>query len=131
MVAATGARISSLVAYHAPDTDETRYFPPDWASVTNLAVLPEYRRTVLGSKLLHACLNIAKSEKAQVFAALLNSRMVGTERFMTRVAFQNVVIVKLLLVKNMKDTRLSFNLGKNLSKGRPLLGTRTVRIWLF
>jgi len=87
LVAATGTRISSLVAYHAPDTDETRYFPPDWASVTNLAVLPEYRRTVLGSKLLHDCLNIAKSEKAQVFAALLNSRMVGAEKIYDKSGF--------------------------------------------
>ena len=29
LVAATGVGISSVVAYHAPGSDETRYFPPD------------------------------------------------------------------------------------------------------
>ena len=60
LVAVTGEGISSLVVYHAPGLDETRYFPPDCASVTILAVLPEYRRTGLGSKFLHACFDIAK-----------------------------------------------------------------------
>ena len=34
-------------------------------------------------------------------------------------AFQEVAIVKLFLVNNMKDTRLSFNLGNNLIKRPP------------
>jgi len=81
--------------------------------------------------LLHACFDIAKSDKAQVFAALLNSRVVGAKNFLTRMAFQKVVLVKLFLVKNMKDTRFSFNLGNNLSRVPPLTGSRTMRIWLF
>ena len=54
LVAVTGEGISGLVVYHAPGSDENRYFPPGWASVTILAVIPKYRRTGLGSKLLHA-----------------------------------------------------------------------------
>ena len=66
LVAVTGEGISGLVVYHAPGSGENRYFPPGWASVTISAVLPAYRRTGRGSKLLHARLNIAKSESAQV-----------------------------------------------------------------
>ena len=87
MVAITGEGISGLVVYHAPDSDENRYFPPGWSSVTILAVLPKYRRTGLRSKLLHACLDIAKSDKAQVFAALLNSRMVGAKKVFDKNGF--------------------------------------------
>ena len=70
-----------------PGSDENRYFPPGWASVKILAVLPKYRRTGLGSKLLHACLDIAKTDKAHVFAALLNSRMVGAKKVFDKNGF--------------------------------------------
>ena len=87
LVAVTGEGISGLVVYQAPGSDENRYFPPGWASVTILAVLPKYRRTGLGSKLLHACLDIAKTDKAHVFAALLNSRMVGAKKVFDKNGF--------------------------------------------
>jgi len=87
LVAVTGEGISGLVVYHAPGSDENRYFPPGWASVTILAVLPKYRRTGLGSKLLHACLDIAKSDKAHAFAALLNSRMVDAKKVFDKNGF--------------------------------------------
>ena len=37
--------------------------------------------------MLRACLDIAKSEKAQVFAALLNSRMVGAKKIFDKSDF--------------------------------------------
>lgn len=55
--------------------------------MTILAVLPEYRRTGIGSKFLHACFDIAKSDKAQFFAALLNSRMVGAKKVFDKSGF--------------------------------------------
>ncbi len=38
-------------------------------------------------KLLDTCLNIARSDKAHVFAALLNSRMVGAKKFFDKNGF--------------------------------------------
>ena len=87
LVAITNEGMSGLVVYHAPNLDENRYFPPNWASVTVLAVLPKYRRTGLGSKLLQTCLDIAKTDRAHVLAALLNSRMVGAKRVFDKNGF--------------------------------------------
>ena len=60
LVAVTGEGISGLVVYHAPGSGENRYFPPGWASVTILAVLPEYRRNGLGSKTVRHLLKYSK-----------------------------------------------------------------------
>ncbi len=61
-----------------------------------------YRRTGHGSKLLHACLDIAKSEKAQGFAALLNSRMVGDKKIFDKSGFSERGYSKIIFGQKYK-----------------------------
>ena len=79
LIAITHEGISGLVVYHAPSSYKSEHLPQSWASLAVLAVLPQYRRRGIGSKLIQTCLNIAKTDKTEVFGVLLNVQMTAAK----------------------------------------------------
>jgi len=57
------------VAYYPPGKSNTNIFPPEWASLRLLGVLPAYRGQGIGKLLTTECINRAKEDRASILNA--------------------------------------------------------------
>lgn len=69
--------IAGTVVYFPPGQSNPRLFPPEWASIRFLAVLPTFRGKGIGRLLIKECINLAIKDKA-LYIGLHTSELMKT-----------------------------------------------------
>lgn len=88
IVAQSDRALVGAVVYCPPGTSDSRLFPPEWASLRLLAVLPQYRGQQIGQQLSLACINRAKQDQAAVVGLHTSELMIGARRMYEKLGFK-------------------------------------------
>ncbi|MEY2834149.1 MAG: hypothetical protein RLZZ574_3409 [Cyanobacteriota bacterium] len=88
VVAEQARQLVGSVVYYRPGTSTSRLFQPEWASLRMLAVLPEYRGQGIGRQLTKACIERAKSDRAEIIGLHTSELMVSAKRMYEKLGFQ-------------------------------------------
>jgi ribosomal protein S18 acetylase RimI-like enzyme len=88
IVAESAGNLIGAVLYYPPKTSEIRLFPPEWASLRMLAVLPQYRNRGIGRRLSWECIDRAKQDKAQIIGVHTSELMATARRMYEQLGFK-------------------------------------------
>lgn len=87
-VARVDQALAGSVAYCAPGKANPDIFPPDWASILLLAVLPRYRGQGIATILVQTCIDQARRDHAAVVGLYTSELMTTARRLYERLGFQ-------------------------------------------
>ena len=90
IVAEYGGEISGAVAYYKTGTDNTGYFPVDWASIRLLVVNPASRGKGIGRALMNECVKRAHRDSASAIGLHTSPIMDVALSMYLRMGFQKV-----------------------------------------
>jgi ribosomal protein S18 acetylase RimI-like enzyme len=87
IVAELDDQLVGAVAYFPPGDRESQWFPPDFAYVRVLAVLPQHRGKGIGRRLTEACVERAEADGARAIGLMTTELMILAKEMYERMGF--------------------------------------------
>ncbi|MBH69323.1 MAG: hypothetical protein CMM58_13295 [Rhodospirillaceae bacterium] len=107
LVATNHIGIVGATVYHTPNSMPAEVVPRNWASMSILTVLPDFRNNGIGKRLCTNCIDLARIDQAKYLGVAVSPEMVDAILFFEALGFVKTKYQKLLRQKQYFQYRFS------------------------